>query len=122
MWVRIARYYPVGYTPAILAEYRNHNGSISRQKSFNGQNIKDLIHAITLIQEQLPEEYKTRVIANAKKHCAYFSISIANKIWRESHSRSAAQAQIKITMELCKEPKIFYHILKLYIKFALRIY
>ena len=121
MWVRIARYYPIAYTPEILAEYRLHSGSISWQKSINGQSIKDLIHAITLIQEHLPEEDKKRVIGNAKKHCAYFSICIANNIWHDSHDRSAAQNQIKITLELCKEPKLYYHILKLYIKIVLRM-
>src|SRR5690554_6873556 len=37
MWVRIARFYPVSYTPEVLAQYRVHSNSISSKHALSGQ-------------------------------------------------------------------------------------
>ena len=54
MWTRIAQYYPVAYTPEILAEYRKHTQSISGAKFLNGEYLQDLNKAMEMIQAHLP--------------------------------------------------------------------
>ncbi len=40
MWVRIARHYPVAYTPQVLAAYRLHAASISGRSYASAKNLE----------------------------------------------------------------------------------
>ncbi len=42
MWARVARDYPIAYTPELLAEYREHINSISSHSFITGKNIRDI--------------------------------------------------------------------------------
>ncbi|QMU27444.1 glycosyltransferase family 2 protein [Adhaeribacter radiodurans] len=116
MWVRIAKNYSVAYTPEIFAEYRRHENSIS-----SGQIANDYARAIYYVQQYLPED-KKKLTAKAQKECALISLSRANVIWGETRNKKLAFSQVKLALSLNKSPELYYHILKLYIKFILKVY
>ncbi|MDN3688860.1 glycosyltransferase family 2 protein [Cyclobacterium jeungdonense] len=120
MWVRIAKHYPVAHSPEVLAEYRKHKGSISWPKKEDGQTTKDLAYVIKLIEQHLPSVNKN-IMASAKRNCALFCLTKANVIWGETSNRRKAETLVKLALSLDKSPKLFYHILKFYIKVALKI-
>lgn len=121
MWARIAKHYPIAYTPEILAEYRKYLGSISWNKNEDGQNTKDLAHALSIIENYLPQEKKP-IMAKAKQGCALYCISKANVIWAESRNRWKAMSQVDLALSLNKSPLVYYHIAKFYVKLTFKIY
>lgn len=121
MWARIAKHYPIAYTPEILAEYRKYLGSISWNKTEDGQNTKDLAHVLSIIENYLPPEKKS-VMAKAKQGCALYCMSKANVIWAETRNKWKAMSQVDLALSLNKSPLIYYHIAKFYIKLTLKIY
>ena len=121
MWARIAKYYPVAYTPEVLAEYRKHLGSISWKKREDGQNTIDLAYVLSLIESYLPQEKKI-LMSGAKKSCALYCMNKANVIWGETRNKSKALSQVYLALSLNRSLTIYYHILKFYIKLTLKIY
>jgi hypothetical protein len=119
MWVRIARYYPVAYTPEVLAQYREHKASISKTKSAQGKITQDFLTGIHLIRELLPNEHRDRVIRIAKKNCALFNMGTAFRIWDNTRDRSLVLMQVKQAFALSKQPAVCYSALKLFVKMAL---
>jgi glycosyltransferase involved in cell wall biosynthesis len=124
MWVRIARYYPIAYTPEILAEYRLHSGSISSRMGDSGENIPCLLKSHTLIQEHIMQENlsakdKKKIIDKGKQHCALHSILLAYRIWKKTHNKLLALEFVKTALSLSKTPLIYFHVFKFYIKVAI---
>ncbi|MFD2999066.1 glycosyltransferase family 2 protein [Pontibacter toksunensis] len=121
MWARIAKNYPIAYTPETLAEYRKHQGSISWPEYETGQNTRDLAHVLNIIENYLPAD-KKGIMCKSKKSCALFCLAKANVILAESHNTVAAMAQIKLALSLSRSPILYYHIAKFYIKLVLKTY
>lgn len=116
MWVRIARYYPIAYTPEVLAEYRGRTNSISWEKARSGCMVPDLIHVMDRIQHHLPEKDKVRIAKLSRKYYAYMSIGTAYEVLKETRDWSLAQMQIRQSLDLSKHPSIYFHLLKFYVK------
>jgi glycosyltransferase involved in cell wall biosynthesis len=76
MWVRIAKHYPVAYSPKILAWYRVHPANISSSFFRTGQSLEDVKKVIGLIAEMIPEQQRSQVVRAAKNH---FSSYLAEK-------------------------------------------
>jgi len=119
MWARIARYYPVAYTPAVLADYRKHSGSISGLKYLTGHHIEDLAHAMQLIQHHLPEHQRSSVLNRSKKYYAYYGVKVAGQLWQRLHSRQVVQAQVKQALLLHQAPRLYLRIAQVYFKIFL---
>lgn len=119
MWVRIAKHYPVLYTPTILADYRKHTHSISSRKYLTGQYLKDISTVIQLIQNHLPNENKQYILKKSKKYYASYGIGMAENTWKALKDKQAVDAQIKNALTLYKSPRIYWLITKLYFKLAL---
>ncbi|KAA3439588.1 glycosyltransferase family 2 protein [Rufibacter hautae] len=124
MWVRIARFYPVAYTPEILAECRMHASSISSRMGTSGQSFPYLIKCHALIQEHikkadLPESLKAKAIAKGKLHCALYSLSLAKGIYKRTQNSKLAMGYIKSALQLSKHPLVYVRVLKLCVKLAL---
>lgn len=119
MWARIARHYPVAYTPAILADYRKHAGSISGLKYLTGQHIKDLAQAMALIQNHLPDNQRETVLKKSKKYYAYYGVKVAGQLWQRLHSRQVVQAQVKQVLRLHQAPRLYLKIAQIYFKIFL---
>jgi glycosyltransferase involved in cell wall biosynthesis len=120
MWVRIARHYPVAYTPSLLAEYRMHTKSISGSKYLTGEYLKDLSHAMMLIQEHLPEEEKNRILNKSRKYYASYGLDVAKKLWHKLYNRKVVDAQVKQALNMYRSPRFYCLIALLYIKMILR--
>jgi glycosyltransferase involved in cell wall biosynthesis len=122
MWVRIARYYPVAYTPEILAEYRGHTSSISSAKARQGRIINDLLVVMESIQQHLPDKDKKQVAALSRKFYANIGIGAAYKVLRETQDWPLAQNHVKLALTMSNHPSVYYHLLKFHVKLLLHKY
>ncbi len=117
MWVRIAKHYPVAYTPEVLADYRKHLSSISGQKFLNGQYLMDIAHAMKHIQEHLPENERKAVLEKSRYAYAHYGVSVANRIWHATHNKQNVKSHIKHTLVMHNGSfKLYLKILKVYLK------
>jgi len=116
MWVRIAKNYPVAYTPEILAEYRKHEGSISGQKFINALYIDDLLYIMDLIQQHLPDALKKTVLKQSHQFYSHYAIRTANTLWHSSHNKEAVKANVKKALAMHKDLFLLFKIAKLYTK------
>ncbi|WP_205499839.1 glycosyltransferase family 2 protein [Rufibacter psychrotolerans] len=117
MWVRIAKHYPVAYTPQVLADYRKHLSSISGQKFLNGQYLMDIAHAMNLIQDHLPENQRKAVLERSRHAYAHYGVSVANRIWHATHNRRNVQEHIKHTLVMHHGGfRLYLKIIKIYLK------
>jgi glycosyltransferase involved in cell wall biosynthesis len=121
MWVRIARYFPVAYSPKILAEYRLHTSSISGSKILTGQNSKDLLRTMELIQDHLPVESRKSTLRKSKKFYAHYGIRMANQVWHSMQHKEGVKAQIKYALHMHIDPKLLWDTAKVYVKMTLNI-
>ena len=119
MWARIARHYPMAYTPEVLADYRKHPGSISGLKYLSGHHIKDLAQAMELIQHHLPPHQRQKVLRKSKKYYAYYGVKLAGQLWQRLHSRKVVRAQVKQALHLHKAPWLYLKIAQIYVKIFL---
>lgn len=122
MWVRIARYYPVAYTPEILAEYRGHTSSISSTKARQGRIIADLLLVMDSIQQHLPEKDKKQVATLSRKFYATLGIGVAYQVLRETQDWPLAQNHIKQALVMSKHPSVYFHLFKFHVKLLLHKY
>jgi glycosyltransferase involved in cell wall biosynthesis len=118
MWVRIAKHYPVAYTPKILADYRKHTMSISGKKFLNGDYLADLTHAMNLIQDHLPEEEKKQALTKAKTFYAHYALKIAMQLWNTTHNMKIVRMNIKKSLQMHTNYVSFYKIMKIYLRIA----
>jgi len=116
MWVRIARSYPIAYTPEILADYRKHISSISGQKFLSGQHLHDLTRVMEYIQQYLPENQRQSIFKKSKKFYAAYGLRLANQLWHLNHDKASAHAQIKTSLSLSKALNLYPQVLKIYTK------
>jgi GT2 family glycosyltransferase len=120
MWVRIARYYPVAYTPELLAEYRGRTTSISGEKERLGHVMTGASRAISLIQQHLPAADKQRIAQLSRKRYAYLGIGGAYRLLRDTRDWSVAQSRIKQSLALSRHPTVYVQLLKFYLKALVR--
>jgi glycosyltransferase involved in cell wall biosynthesis len=95
MWARIAKDYPTAYTPEILAEYREHEDSITWQSYKNGQNIKDLEKVTAVIGSYLPKNDQRRMIRKARKYYIHWILNVVHESWIKQRNKKFAYSQIK---------------------------
>ena len=84
MWARIAKHYPVAYTPKYLAQYREHDTSISNESFITGKNLQDIRVVIEIIMTYLPPEDRKRIKSRAEKLFAYYSLNRRTFLWRQN--------------------------------------
>jgi hypothetical protein len=82
MWARIAKHYPIAYTPRNLAQYREHDLSISNESFMTGRNLKDIRIVIEIINTYLPPKDRKRIKNKAEKIYAYYSLNRRSYLWR----------------------------------------
>jgi glycosyltransferase involved in cell wall biosynthesis len=84
MWARIAKHYPIAYTPKNLAQYREHELSISNDSFITGRNLKDIKIVIEIIMTYLPPEDRKRIKRRAEKIFAYYSLNRRKYLWLQN--------------------------------------
>lgn len=106
MWARIAKDYPIAYTPELLAEYREHINSISSHSFITGKNIRDIAQVITTIKAYLPEKQQKKISRLAHKNYMHWAFYHTKGLWK--HTRN-----LRLYYNQTKE------ILKVYIDFKI---
>jgi len=119
MWVRIARYYPVAYTPEVLADYRIRAHSITWEKKRDSQLIPDLLNVLNRIQSHLPTKDGKKIIDFSKKNFAREVINNTHKVYKEAKDTRLAHTHIKQALSLSNHYSIYLSIMKFYLKCAL---
>lgn len=113
MWVRIARYYPVAYTPELLADYRTHDHSLTWFDIVNGNISNHIERTISAIQAHLPEKNRKAILNSTKRYYARTHIVFAQQMWIKKRSKEQAEKHLHAALSLHKSMRIFYHVLKL---------
>jgi glycosyltransferase involved in cell wall biosynthesis len=116
MWTRIAKYYPVAYTPQILADYRKHKQSISGAKFLNGGYLRDLKTAMKLIQAHLPENQRKKVLKKSKIFYSRYAIVLAAQHWSTWHNEKMVRSNIIEGLKMNTNISNLVKIMKLYLK------
>jgi GT2 family glycosyltransferase len=105
MWVRIAAAYPVWYEPQALAAYRTHASSLSGSSFRTGDNVRDLLRVIDIIQEYLPEEKAGRLAKIARQNNAEAAIRRSHRALEAGDFR-APLAQLRAALQSSTSPRV----------------
>lgn len=116
MWTRIAKYYPIAYTPQVLAQYRQHNDSITSGKILSGEIYSDLTFVINQISHHLPKASRDRIAKRSRFDLALFMLGMAYKSWEDSRCYSSIRIYLRQILKLSKHPKVICHIINIYYK------
>lgn len=120
MWVRISREFPFAYTPELLAEYRQHNDSITGNKFLNGETLKDVKRVIEIVQNYLPESQRKVIQRKSRKYYAWYGLQIAQGVWRRTMDKRNVHSQVMQLLKMHNTDILMYKVIvKLYIKMLL---
>lgn len=95
MWARIAKEYQTAYIPEYLAEYREHQNSITWRSYQTGQNVKDIAKVTSAINTYLPKKDQRRMLKTAKKNFAYWILDETYGPWFSHKNNKVTYNQIK---------------------------
>lgn len=106
MWMRIAKHYPVAFIPKILAQYRQHEESISGSSYATGKNIEDIAKVINTINTYLPREKREYLKHAARKHYAYYAFAKRSGIWKRTHKHEPGFGFFRQVLKMHTDPKL----------------
>ena len=114
MWIRIAAYYPVAYSPEKLALYRGgHTSSITGNFVLSGQNVKDIARVIDIVQDYLPGNKKKELKRSAKRNFSIAYAGASNRIYHQQ--RKSAFIQAREALKLSVNVRSLYWVMRLYL-------
>ncbi len=117
MWVRMAQQYSIAYTPEVLADYRQHDGSITGVKFLNGEIMKDTMRVFQMIQDNLPETHRKKIIKSARKKSANYGLHIAQSVWHQTKNIQYVNANVKQIISMYpSDPALYKSLISLYIQ------
>ena len=119
MWARIAKYYPTAYTPEILAEYREHQESISSQSFLTGKNIYDIEKVIDTISNYLPPEDQQRMNKLARKHYVYWAFDFTYQKLYVARNKQAVYSQLRAMLHVYRDRNLIIKMIALLAKIQL---
>lgn len=108
MWARIAKHYPMAYTPEILAEYREHKSSISSNSFLTGKNIQDISKVINTISTYLPQNNQKKVRRLAHKNFVHWSFYYMKQLWKQTRNLHLVYNQVKEMLKVYIDIKILF--------------
>jgi glycosyltransferase involved in cell wall biosynthesis len=98
MWARIAKNYPVAYTPETLAKYRTHLETISTNSFIEGSHLLDMDKVISAISTYLPEPDRKKLGRMARKGYAAYSLMYTEKLFRRDQLKRSPYKHIRQTL------------------------
>jgi cellulose synthase/poly-beta-1,6-N-acetylglucosamine synthase-like glycosyltransferase len=116
MYTRIAKHYPVAYSPKSLALYRAHDNNISSSSIISGQHIKDIQKVIDIIQNYLPANTRKLTREISEKHFSIFFAKTAHQIYNVHHKKKIALKQVHAALSLQANATTVALAFRLYIK------
>jgi glycosyltransferase involved in cell wall biosynthesis len=115
MWTRIAASYPVAYSPKPLAYYRVHSSNITSNSFISGQNIKDILKVVDIIQDYFPVDKRKELKKMAiQKYAAYIAIQ-SHHLYHNNNPK-AALIQAKKAFKMHYSRSTFYPFVKILVK------
>jgi len=75
MWVRIASKYSFGFEPEPLAFYRMQLNSLTGNCARSGQNIRDIVQALSIISDYLPRDQRKLLLSESRGYFANYYVS-----------------------------------------------
>jgi glycosyltransferase involved in cell wall biosynthesis len=120
MWIRIAAYYPVAFSPKRLALYRNHSSNITSRYLLSGQNVRDIDKVIDTVQPYLPKDQQRKLRQAAKKNYSIYFAKISDQIFHDYKQPKAALAQTRSALKMHLNAITVGYFIKLYIKYVIR--
>jgi len=115
MWIRIAAYFPVAYSPECLALYRGGQGntaSITSNALLNGENFLNTKKAIEIIQPYMPHSKRRHIKIMAKKNYSMHIARASNLMYQ--YSPKAAFIQANGAVKMHQNIRTLYWVMKLY--------
>lgn len=116
MWARIAKHYPIAYTPKNLAQYREHELSISNDSFVTGRNLEDIRTVINIIMTYLPPQDRQRIKSKAEKIYAYYSLNRRTHLWRKNKDVQPNYRYFIRLLKMHTDAKLLVKTLKLLFK------
>ena len=120
MWGRIAKKYPIAYSPQSLAKYRVHMKSISGRSAVTGQNLRDISKVINTISTYLPKEEQSKAKQKARRHYAWYALGFAEYVWHVTRNKQALYAQVTGALKMYMDFRMIRKAAKLYSKLILQ--
>jgi glycosyltransferase involved in cell wall biosynthesis len=119
MWSRIAKYYPIAYTPENLAQYREHELSISNESFISGKNLQDIQTVIEIIMTYLPPEDRKRIKSKAEKNYAYYSLNRRKFLWQHNKDIQPQYSYFLHLLKMHTDAKLLGKTIKLMLRMNL---
>lgn len=105
MWARISAHYPMWYQVEPLAVYRMSSASHTGRSVRTGQNVRDMLKVIEIIQPYLPEAIAGKLSSKAREHSAIWALSLANHMI-DAGNTAAAITQIREAFKCSNSLKV----------------
>lgn len=119
MWARIAKSYPVAYTPEVLADYRIHGNNISSGRFGTGQNFEDIRKVLGRINTYLPQEMRSIMKRKGYRDYARYALGNSERIWHVSRNKQIVYTQVKGALRMYKDAQLLMRAAKMYLKILL---
>lgn len=116
MWARIAKDYPIAYTPEILAEYRVHLSNISSGRFTSGQNFNDIAWVLDRVNTYLPAEMRRSMKRRGLKNYARYAIGNSEYIWHVRRDKQTVYKQVKGALQMHTGLQLLQKAAKMYLK------
>jgi glycosyltransferase involved in cell wall biosynthesis len=119
MWVRIAARYAIWYEPQPLALYRIHSSSNTGRYACTGENIRDLVRAIELINAYLPADRAEDLSRRSREHWAWYARWLAEQMLAQGELAGAA-AQVREGIACAQSLKVRLRMVPLQLRIGLK--
>ena len=117
MWIRIAAHFPVAFSPNYLSLYRKHAANISAESLLSGQNIRDVLKVIDIVQQYLPPGQRKRLKKSAIRNFSIYFAKMSDQIFHDYNNPEAALSHAKNALRMQANKTTVLFLIKLYIKY-----
>lgn len=116
MWVKIAAYFEVAYSPRVLARYRRIDGNSTASNMRSGKNFESTLECLTLLSEYIPAERRDEIVHKSKIKVAENHAQWAHNIYHEYHDVRSAVNQVVKSLKLHSNLTVIRYSVLLFIK------
>lgn len=116
MWARIAKNYPVAYTPLALAEYRLHSSNISFNSLVSSKNLHDMSYVIDKVTSYLPQGDQELLNRKARKNYMIYSLLEYERMYRNKSLAKIPYTHLLNSLRFCKDVSTRFMVMKLIAK------
>lgn len=117
MWARIAAHYPTWFEVQPLALYRVGCASLSASSTRSGQNVRDILRAIDIINAYLPRERAEQARAQAREVAATTALRRARRSI-DAGNWATALAQVRAAARASRSPAVVLGLAHTALRFA----